>query len=287
MDLMTCCADYLDRARQFVPLTYQHKRRMARGLLKYFGPAARVESIGRAEIEAYLDTQLGAGRTASAVNEDRKHIAAFWAWMRDREIVDENPVLKIAKYPALRRSIYTPTEEEMRRVSAVAAGQNLAILNAFIFTAARAVEVYRLKWGDDVDLVGKRIRLGTKKTNDGSIRYDWIRMAGMLHASLDWHWRHRRWPKRPEVFLAAGRDGNPRPVERWERTCLYRLCDKAGVRRFGIHSIRRYTASRLAAMPGVSLKDIQDILRHGSIKNTSLYIKNIGASVAGDALDRL
>jgi len=62
-------------------------------------------------------------------------------------------------------------------------------------------------------------------------------------------------------------------VERAKLMC--RLCKSAGVKRFGLHSIRHLSASILYRK-GYSLGHIQAVLRHKNPNTTSRYIKSLG-----------
>ena len=53
------------------------------------------------------------------------------------------------------------------------------------------------------------------------------------------------------------------------------LCQRAGVKPFGFHALRRYVASVLADTHKVSAKRIQRILRHKNLSTTERYIQNI------------
>ena len=55
-----------------------------------------------------------------------------------------------------------------------------------------------------------------------------------------------------------------------------RICEKAGVKKFGIHAIRHLTASILAKK-NVAMIDIQTILRHKNLPTTEVYIKRLGS----------
>jgi len=59
------------------------------------------------------------------------------------------------------------------------------------------------------------------------------------------------------------------------RHLLPRLCEKAGVTRFGFHAIRHMVATWLYHM-GKPLGAIQAILRHKSAASTEKYLKSLG-----------
>ena len=55
---------------------------------------------------------------------------------------------------------------------------------------------------------------------------------------------------------------------------MSRLCEKAGVKHFGIHAIRHLTASILA-QAGIPAIQIQYILRHKSLETTERYLHQL------------
>ncbi len=65
---------------------------------------------------------------------------------------------------------------------------------------------------------------------------------------------------------------------------MRRLCDRAGVKRFGFHAIRHLTASQLFKK-GYSVGIKQAILRHKSASTTELYLKTLGLEKIREALE--
>ena len=119
------------------------------------------------------------------------------------------------------------------------------------------------------------------------MRYDWLHMADPLHESLTWLKNNRRFPRSPFVFVnEKNGKGFGQPFSR-RPGFIPGLCKKAKVRKFGFHALRRYVASELIRTPGVSLKDVQDVLRHSAIASTERYIKNIGEKKGGSVLKKL
>ena len=53
------------------------------------------------------------------------------------------------------------------------------------------------------------------------------------------------------------------------------LCERAGVKPFGFHALRRYVASILADKHKVAAKTVQRVMRHKYLSTTEGYLENI------------
>ena len=65
---------------------------------------------------------------------------------------------------------------------------------------------------------------------------------------------------------------------------MSRLCDKAGVKRFGFHAIRHLTATSLYHK-GYGVEAIQAALRHKHATTTNQYVKTLGLEQLRTVLD--
>ncbi len=154
-------------------------------------------------------------------------------------------------------------------------GQHKVMLLTYLHTAARRGELFELIW-DDVDFDNRRIRLWTRKRKAGR-ECDWIPMTMELHDTLSWWYENRTFEESNYVFLCESKAPFSQEVygkpfvnrQKWIRG----LCQKAGVKPFGIHAIRHLTASILADA-GYPITVIQAILRHKSANTTAKYLHN-------------
>lgn len=257
---------YLQNARErFCKKTFDAKRLAAKISLEVIAPNCEPEKISPREALAIIRL----ARTTHAANKLRKHLSTAWIWGKKYcGLPAHNPFLDCAKFPADSMPREVPTQEEFWAAYEVASVDEQALLLFLLHTGARAGEAFRLVW-DDIDFENCRLRLGTRKTSDGSMRYDWLPMTEALAASLAQH--RQRHPFGRVVF------GNARTGEevKGRRRLMRRLCAKAGVKAFGFHGIRHLSATTLA-YAGLDLPTIQAMLRHTSPATTARYIKELG-----------
>ena len=97
---------------------------------------------------------------------------------------------------------------------------------------ARRGEVFRLQW-DDVYFEKRRIRLSTRKRQDGTLEYDWLPMTHELSESLSRWKRKGMFPFQANVFgqvMSYGISETTHGEPLTERNQFMNgLCKKAGV----------------------------------------------------------
>jgi len=293
-DLLTFSLKYLSFAeKRFTEKTYQEKRLTVRRLMEWekLGPDFIVADITPSLAEEYLDIQEEK-RSANAANKDRKNLSAMWnkgmktkGWV---ESLEYNPWGMVEKYSHDRTPQYTPPAEDVLKVLAVATRKELVFLYAYIYTGARRSEIMRWLWNEDINFQARKYRLGTHKTKDGAMSYEWFPMPPELYAELWWWWNNRTIKKSPYVFTddqPGPHYGKPYNVR---RRFMRGLCKRASkgaeeedkVKPFGFHALRRFFASRLADM-GKSTKVIQRFLRHKHLSTTERYIHTINNDLEG------
>ncbi len=286
--------EYLDFAKQrFVKSTYEEKVRTMRRLLKAIPPATLVEDLTTPMALRFLQAEAK-NRSGYAANKDRKNVVAAWNWARKylgQFPAIQNPFLVVDRFAEERSPRYVPPESDFWAVYEVAEGQDKVILLTLLHLAARRGEIFRLKWAD-VSFHDSRIRLWTKKRTGGNRESDWLPMTSELKAALLGWWEDRLYKRSEYVFtqLDKGQTGGNfkghRPGERFffRAHFLPKLCEKAGVPRFGFHSIRHLTASILYHA-GYPVSVIQSVLRHKSPQTTTMYLKSLGLEQTREALE--
>lgn len=258
---------YLDYANErFVPVVYNAKRRSAKIMLQVIPGSTPVNEITPAkglEVMRYAAKSFCGG----TANLCRKHLGAGWQWgVRFMGLPQINPFTTLEKFAQDEAPRRTPTEQEFWDVVAVAQPRDRRFLMTCLYTAARKGELFRLRW-QDVDFERGFILLGTRKRKGGGMEYDPVPMTTRLKEILIQ--QKQEGLNQDLVFCHV--DGSQYTTR--ERL-LKRLCQKAGVEQFSLHGIRHLTASILAR-EGVTMQQIQAILRHKRLSTTERYISRI------------
>ncbi|MBW2145600.1 MAG: hypothetical protein JRG73_16620 [Deltaproteobacteria bacterium] len=149
MDLMIFCTKYLDYSKRFTVKTYKEKKRLCRQIIEEWGANYPVLNIDSEMILTYLDKQAEI-RSNNAFNKDRKNLLAMWIWGMQILEMPSNPVLKIRRRVHDRKPQYTPPQEDVLKVLAVADRQERIFLDCYLQTGTRRSEIYRWTWIDDI-----------------------------------------------------------------------------------------------------------------------------------------
>jgi len=282
--------NYLDHAGlRFASKTYLEKVTTFKRMLKTVEPTMLARDLTAAQMLNHLKVQAK-HRSGYAANKDRKNLTAAWNWgHKYLGLPMPNPAAMVEKFPEKRKPRYVPPEEDFWKVFDLAEGQDKVMLAVALYTAARRGEIYRLAW-EDVDWSNNRIRLSTRKRQDGALEYDWLPMAEDLRNHLRWWWEHRTFKDSPWVFvseneMAAHAELLGLPFTT-RRTFMPSLCKRAGVKPFGFHAIRHLAASILYKR-GHPVSQIQVILRHQSPTTTTEYLRTLGLEEVRGAVDSL
>lgn len=269
---------YLDYCQsRHTDKTYQHKRQALDLLVTETGQDLPVNQITTTQTMNMLD-QVAKSRSGYAANKIRKDLIAAWNWgakYLDAWPAMANPISKISQYSYTRQPRQVPPMEDVQKVLDAMAGQDRVMLLAYLHTAARRDEIFRLQW-KDVDFANSRITLWTRKRKSGSLEPDVIPMTAQLREAMI---KHRgAGTGTGLVFTHNGRKYKVR--QHW----IKYWCGIVGVPRFCIHGIRHLTASWLDSH-GIPLRTIQAILRHKSATTTAGYLHELsGADVDLDAV---
>ena len=268
---MVCLLDWANAylkysETKFVKKTFEEKKSVFKRLFKQVPSSNEVDSLTRGKILSFLHDEY-LSRSGYAANKDRKNLLAAWNWgMKYMGLPSPNPC-DVDRFPEERQKQPEPSVTDFWKVFEKAAtDQDKVMLLTYLHLAARRSEIFRLCWRD-VDFANSRVKLFTRKRKDGSMEGDWLPMTDDLYSALLQH----KQDSDSEWVFPNPKNGIPYfERNRW----MPKLCIKAKVKRFGLHAIRHLTASILA-QAGVSMIDIQTILRHKNLSTTEKYIRRL------------
>jgi integrase len=263
LDLLTLAAEYLDATQgQLTPKTWKYKRYVANCFLTHAGNLP-LDQVTPFIVEKYILTRP----SRHNANVHRKDLSAMFAWGVERGLAPENPVAKVKKLGVDKapRKVYTP--EEIERLFN-AAGEHLLLLQVMYYTMGRRGEILGLRWRD-VDFARQTITLWTRKRQGGGLQPDTLPMGDDLTQVLQD--LHEKRIQDEWVFYnkLTGTRFNTRTKT------LKTICQKAGVPYYGYHVIRHFVASYLAHVGKESMKSMQSMLRHKSLRTTEIYLHSI------------
>ena len=243
---------------------------------KYKGRAIQIGKLRPNDIRQFLETRLGAHRSASHAS----HLAAaLRSYLRYRATCGDQVVKLTAvilnpvhwKLASLPRAL-KPDEVE-RLLNAFPVGMRFpkrgyAIVRCALDMGLRSGEIAHLMIGDIDGRVGTVTLRGTK-----SLRQDILPLPMETGQALADYLQHERpATSNPAVFVRQ-KEGRDYPITSMAiQKVIKRACRRIGLMHSSAHAIRHTLACRLVEN-GSSLKEVADVLRHRSLNTTLIYAK--------------
>jgi site-specific recombinase XerD len=247
---------------------YDDKYRLEK-VRAWFGetPAAAIKPR---DIEARLQNLADKGLAPATVNRFRSLVSLVFRLAVKNEKVESNPA-RLTDHRkednARVRYLSEAEEEKLRTVTRKQWPDHEPELDIALHTGLRRASMYRLAW-EDVDFEHRLLR--EAKPKKGKTRY--IPLNPMaLGAFLRLY----------QGSESAGRVFSTEKPRHW----FEKAVAKAGIVNLHWHDLRHTFASRLT-MLGVPLRQVQDLMGHGSILMTARY-SHLDPAYAEDAVARL
>jgi len=252
--------------------TYVYKRATANRLLAFMGGDFPLDDLTPYTIDAYMAEQLRK-RGAKSANRDARELKSILNWGMRKGLCASNPFQLTERFAEEKFQRYVPPAEDIRKVFAVAEGQERDFLLLLYFTGARLSEVCNLRW-EDVNFQDKTLRLWTRKRQGGGHEARTMAMVPALERMLAD--RVKAEDCHPAlVFTNPTRGGLMSKQTPWVYRLLPALCDRAGVRRFTFHCIRHFVATRLKDSRQATPFQIQAFLGHKNLSTTERYLHDL------------
>lgn len=241
------------------------------GRLKTRFAGRKLTSITHHDLEDYiLDRSMeiiprrGTTPTIATLNRDKAVLKGFYTYCNERGLCNVNPAstLKLGKENNMRLG-WTPTDMDLLMWSRQLTHNQLAqdIFMTLVNTGLRLSEVLKLKT-EDYQHVENGARLFIRSPKGQESTWTWVNDS--LEEILD----RRR--ELGDEWLFAQANGKPYSVSGIEGT-LFRARDRAGLRRFRVHDIRRFAATTLSERCQ-SVPRAKELLHHKTIETTMRYI---------------
>lgn len=224
----------------------------------------------------------------STMEQCRITMASMFFYAVENQIIPTNPVTKSVKCPKkIEKKVHFLTLDEQEKFLKAAKGTSNYYQFALILqTGLRTGEMIGLKW-EDIDFKNRTIsikrtmeyrygsqdfRIGEPKSKHG---YRTIPMTQTAYEILKTKEKEKSTRKicdlRYKDFVFINRKGLPTKNSTYDST-IYKLADKAGIKRFSMHTLRHTFATR-AIEAGIRPKTLQEILGHANIGITmNLYV---------------
>lgn len=248
--------------------------------LRQFTDFLKCDNPSKAHIEEYI-TELHKKYKQKTVKRKIASIKAFYSYLEEREILDENPFRKIkVKFKEtmiLPRII--PRDEIEKLLNCIYAkmddGSGLsyryklrdaAVVEVLFATGARVYEVSNIKAGC-IDLTSGLIRFMGK---GGKERYVQIGDLAVLNLLKKYYAENATEIKKSGYFFVNRR--GKRFTEQSIRLMLKKYVKLAGIDRNITPHMFRHSFATYLIEEGVDVSCVQQILGHSSIKTTQIYI---------------
>ena len=233
--------------------------------------------------------KTSSGRRANVISIHH----TFWGWAVDESLIDHDPSARIRRPPRRRPDIYRPpiADQELAFNATTLAERAAWILMNDV--ALRASTVVSVRW-QDVDLTRGRISVKVKGGHRLALPLSPSALARLrdvyrqVQADLD---DYVFVVERPRFVGNRGVERVRDPKRGASTKSLWmmvgRVCDRAGVKRFGPHALRHGFATRFLRESGHDIVSLQRLLGHASIETTRAYFDELRLDELDEVLRRV
>lgn len=247
--------------------------------LKQFFEYTMEDFPGKEQIEDYI-TELHKKFRQKTVKRKIASVKAYYNYLEERELIQDNPFRKIkVKFKeAMILPRIIPQEEIEQLLNYVYAQENngkktfkhwlrdIAVIETLFATGARVYEISNIR-ADSVNLNTGRIRIMGKGSRE---RYIQIASADILDILKKYYAQNYEKIKKSGFFFINSRGG--RYTEQSIRLMLKKYTKLAGIERNITPHMFRHSFATYLVEEGVDISCVQQILGHGSIETTQIYI---------------
>jgi integrase/recombinase XerD len=272
---------YLGEVRGLQARSREEVVRAARRMLEWYHglrPRRRLSGLAGKDILTYIAQVATASRTRRTTAAALSHVRNFLRWLRWEGLIREDLARLVPRVPSWRLATI-PSHLEWSQVrttidaidtSTPVGKRDRALMLVLATTGLRSQEVRRLQL-DDISWRTRELRVKRTKTNRERI-VPLLDEAG--RALADYVLHGRPLAKEATVFLRH----TPPGVTSLRSSTLARMV-RARLARCGIHPLRagahllRHSLATRMVQQRRPIKEVADLLGHGSIDTTAIYVK--------------
>jgi len=241
------------------PATVYNQQFHLRTIATIFTPTIKMTDITPGEFEKYRNARVKAGIRPGTLNREFTTFKSIFSRAVEWGYLDDSPLRHMKMLPTEKSKPRFLSREDIARIMEVAKGLERDIFLLLLLTGMRKGEVIALRW-EDVDLVENQITITAAIAKSRKSRV--IPLRPELIDIL------KRQAKKKSLVFPAPEGGQYH--ERSMSRIIYLLYKKAGIKGHDVHSIR-HTFGSWAAMSGVDLLTVKELMGHSDIRTTMIY----------------
>lgn len=233
-----------------------------RNVLKSTGKA--VQDISTDDLRIYLDAyQTNNGVSKVTIDNIRRILSTFFAWLEDENFIIKSPVRRIHKVKTCKTVKETYSDEflEIMRDNAESI-RDLAMIDLLASTGIRVGELVLIN-RSDVDFVNRECIVLGKGNKQRKVYFD---ARAKIHLQ---RYLSERTDDNPALFVTLNKPYSRLQIKGVE-VRLQRLGRKLGLIRVHPHKFRR-TLATMAIDKGMPIEQVQQLLGHESVDTTLQY----------------
>jgi len=239
-------------------------------LLRYhYSIEKLLTELGDADIQAISTTDIRRRLSKKTYGQvslgmDIKNLKTFFRWTCLEGYRDDDPMIRVPMPKTPERPCKAICDADMAKLINVAkrSKRDLSILLCLLDTACRATELAKIELSE-VDFQTGTIRIKCGK--GGKSRNVFI---SPLTARAIRVYLNSRHDNDPSLFISQ----RGVPLNRDSlRLIMYRLCERAGIKKFGPHAVRHSAATSMARQ-GIDSWSLQQLLGHADNRVSLRYI---------------
>lgn len=237
----------------------------AKQLYPFFS-AREMNSLGAADVTAYINQRLQQGIEPGTINKEVGLLSTAINWARtDLEWDIPNPAKgRRLKEPEGRIRWISRQEAEALLKAAHSAPHLIDFIKLGLHTGMRKGEMLGLEWSR-VDLDKGLIYLGSQHQKNG--RHGSVPLNAVALEALRSRDKHRKKYCHDTNWVFCTREG--KRIENIKKS-FATACRKAGIEDFHPHDLR-HTCATWLVQAGVSIREVAELLRHSNIQVTMRY----------------